>query len=60
MLEAEFATATILISYGGILGVASPVQVIIMSILEIVFYNVRCIIFQIKKILRQNFFHHFR
>ena len=39
MLEADFATVTVLISLGAVLGVISPVQLIVMSMLEIVFYN---------------------
>jgi ammonium transporter Rh len=39
MLEADFAVATVLISFGGVLGVASPVQLIVMATLEVVFYN---------------------
>ena len=31
--------ATVLISFGGILGVASPSQLIVMGTLEVVFYN---------------------
>merc|ERR1712142_1421394 len=40
LLEADFAVATVLISFGAILGVASPVQLIVMALLEVVFYNV--------------------
>ena len=40
MIEAEFSTGAILISFGAVLGVASPVQLLIMIILEIVFYKV--------------------
>ena len=40
MLEAEFTTGAILISFGAVLGVASPVQLIFMIIAEVVFYNV--------------------
>jgi len=38
-LHADFAVATVLISFGGILGVASPSQLIVMGTLEVVFYN---------------------
>ena len=41
MIEAEFSSGCILISFGAVLGVASPVQLLIMIILEIVFYKVR-------------------
>ena len=40
MLEADFTTGAILISFGAVLGVASPVQMLFMIILEVVFYNV--------------------
>ena len=40
MLEADFTTGAILISFGAVLGVASPVQLIFMIIAEVVFYNV--------------------
>ena len=43
MIEAEFSSGCILISFGAVLGVASPVQLLIMIILEIVFYKVRFI-----------------
>ena len=39
MIEAEFSTGAILISFGAVLGVASPVQLLVMIILEIVFYK---------------------
>jgi len=41
MLEADFTTGAILISFGAVLGIASPVQLLLMIILEVVFYNVR-------------------
>ena len=40
MIEAEFSTGAILISFGAVLGVASPVQLLVMIILEIVIYKV--------------------
>ncbi|CAK8689086.1 unnamed protein product [Clavelina lepadiformis] len=40
LLHADFAAATVLISFGAILGVASPVQLIIMATIEVVVYNV--------------------
>jgi ammonium transporter Rh len=40
MIEAEFSTGAILISFGAVLGVASPVQLLVMIILEIVLYKV--------------------
>lgn len=39
-MEADFAVATVLISFGAVLGKTSPVQLIIMATLEIVFYNI--------------------
>lgn len=39
MIEAEFSTGAILISFGAVLGVASPVQLLIMIFLEIVIYK---------------------
>ena len=39
-IQAEFSTGAILISFGAVLGVASPVQLLVMIILEIVFYKV--------------------
>ena len=40
LLEADFAVATVLISFGAILGVASPIQLIIMATFEVLFYNI--------------------
>ena len=40
MVEAEFSTGAILISFGAVLGVASPVQLIFMVLFEVIFYNV--------------------
>ena len=37
MLTADFAVATILISFGAVLGKTSPLQIIVMMMLEIVF-----------------------
>ncbi|CAG5102323.1 Oidioi.mRNA.OKI2018_I69.chr1.g247.t1.cds [Oikopleura dioica] len=39
MMEAEFSAGTILISFGAVLGVASPVQVLVMILFEMVFYK---------------------
>lgn len=41
MMEAEFSCGTVLISFGAVLGVASPVQILIMILFEMVFYKVR-------------------
>lgn len=35
MINADFSTATVLISFGAVLGKTSPIQMIIMTILEI-------------------------
>lgn len=40
MLSADFATAAVLISFGVLLGTTSPIQLIIMTIIEIVIFNV--------------------
>jgi len=39
-LHADFAVAAVLISFGAVLGVTSPVQLLVMATLEVVFYNV--------------------
>merc|ERR1712233_191224 len=44
MIEAEFTTGAILISFGAVLGVASPVQLIFMVLFEVVFYNLNAYI----------------
>ena len=44
LLSAEFATATVLISFGVVLGTTSPVQMLIMTIIEIVFFNINEVI----------------
>ena len=40
MMEAEFSAGVCLISFGAVLGVASPVQLLIMILFEMVFYKV--------------------
>uniref|UniRef100_H2Z567 Ammonium transporter AmtB-like domain-containing protein n=1 Tax=Ciona savignyi TaxID=51511 RepID=H2Z567_CIOSA len=40
LLEADFAVATVLISFGAVLGVVSPVQLIMMATIEVVCYNI--------------------
>lgn len=35
MINADFSTATVLISFGAVLGKTSPIQMMIMTILEI-------------------------
>jgi ammonium transporter Rh len=44
MLEADFTTGAILISFGAVLGVASPVQLLLMILFEVVFYNINAYI----------------
>jgi len=39
MLDADFTTAGILISFGAVIGIASPVQLIVMIIFEVVFFQ---------------------
>ena len=41
MMEAEFSAGAVLISFGAVLGVASPVQILIMILFEMVFYKVK-------------------
>lgn len=38
MLSADFATAAVLISFGVVLGVATPLQLVVMTVLEIIFF----------------------
>lgn len=40
MINAEFASAAILISFGAVLGKVSPIQLVIMALLEVVVYEV--------------------
>jgi len=44
MLEADFTTGAILISFGAVLGVASPVQLLFMILFEVVFYNLNALV----------------
>ena len=44
MLEADFAVAAVLISFGAVLGCASPVQLIVMALFEVVAYNVSLLV----------------
>nr|XP_039262906.1 ammonium transporter Rh type A-like [Styela clava] len=39
LLDADFAVATVLISFGAVLGKVSPIQLLIMATFEVVFYN---------------------
>ena len=39
-LHADFAVATILISFCCVLGVVSPTQLVVMATMEVVFYNI--------------------
>lgn len=40
MINADFSTVTVLISFGALLGKTSPVQMLIMTILEIIIFAV--------------------
>lgn len=40
MINADFSTVTVLISFGALLGKTSPVQMLIMTILEIIVFAV--------------------
>jgi ammonium transporter Rh len=44
MLSADFATAAVLISFGVVLGVATPLQLVVMTVLEIIFFVVNEVI----------------
>lgn len=40
MINADFSTATVLISFGAVLGKTSPVQLLIMTLLEITIFSI--------------------
>lgn len=40
MINADFSTATVLISFGAVLGKTSPVQLLIMTLLEISIFSI--------------------
>ena len=44
MLYSEFAAATVLISFGVVIGKTSPLQLIIMALIEIVLFTVNEVI----------------
>ena len=44
MISADFATAAVLISFGVVLGVTSPLQLIVMTILETIIFVVNEVI----------------
>jgi len=44
LLNAEFATAAVLITFGVVLGTSSPVQLIIMAIIELILFNINEVI----------------
>ena len=44
MLYSDFAAATVLISFGVVIGKTSPLQLIVMSLIEIVLFEVNEII----------------
>ena len=51
MINADFSTATVLISFGAVLGKTSPVQLLIMTILEITIFSINeHIVVQILKV----------
>jgi ammonium transporter Rh len=37
-LNADFASATVLISFGAVLGVTTPFQLVVMSLIEIIIF----------------------
>ena len=38
-LNGDFASAAVLISFGAVLGVLSPIQLLVMALVEVVFYT---------------------
>lgn len=40
IINADFSTATVLISFGAVLGKTSPVQLLIMTVLEITLFSI--------------------
>ena len=44
LLSADFATATVLISFGVVLGVTTPLQLAVMTVLEIIIFVVNEVI----------------
>lgn len=45
LIDSEFAAATLLISYGAILGRATPLQLLIMAIFQSIFYAINKVVF---------------
>jgi len=45
MLHGNFAVAAVLISFGGMIGKISPLQIVVITLIEIVFYNLNYIFF---------------
>jgi ammonium transporter Rh len=39
LITSDFAAATVLISFGAVLGKASPLQLLIMAVFELVFFS---------------------
>ena len=39
LLNADFASATVLISFGAVLGVTTPLQLIVMALIEIAIFS---------------------
>ena len=44
LINADFAVAAVLISFGAVIGVTSPIQLLVMALIEIVLFNVNEII----------------
>lgn len=40
LIEADFAVAAVLISFGAVLGKVSPIQLLVMATFEVIFYNI--------------------
>ena len=44
LINADFAVAAVLISFGAVIGVTSPIQLLVMALIEIVLFNINEII----------------
>ncbi len=54
LIGSDFATAAVLISFGAVLGRASPVQLILMAVIEIVVFQFNeLIVFYVLKVYAQ-------
>ena len=62
LLNADFAAATVLISFGAVLGKVSPLQALLMSFLEIPMYllneAIGSDIFKVPKLFIHNFYNY--